>query len=112
MSSPCKRGTPMEENLGTRLARWMDLVHEAGVDGWLVADFRWQNPLFARLLNLQGGILSRRSFLWIPAAGAGEATVLASQVDGHTVTGLQCRVLLYAGFEDLQTKLRALLPAG
>src|SRR6266702_4046202 len=72
--------------LGARLDRWMTVVGEGGYDGWLIADFRWNNPLFARLLGLHSGILTRRCFLWLPAAGQGEPRVLASRVDGHAVS--------------------------
>jgi hypothetical protein len=43
----------------TNLDRWTDLVADAGFDGWLVADFRWNNPLFAQLLDLHSGTRRR-----------------------------------------------------
>lgn len=101
-----------DTTLRIRLDRWMDMIAEAGLDGWLVADFRWNNPLFARLLGLQSGILTRRAFLWLPARGGGEPRVLASRVDGHAVTGLACTVSLYKGFEDMASLLDGLLPHG
>jgi Xaa-Pro aminopeptidase len=88
------------------------LVGEAGLAGWLVADFRWNNPLFSRLLGLGSGILTRRCFLWLPAAGHGEPRVIASQVDGHTVAGLDCAVSLYSGYEEMATLLSTILPHG
>src|SRR5579884_3865677 len=97
---------------GSGLERWMQMVGEAGLDGWLVADFRWNNPLFARLLGLRSGILTRRCFLWLPALGRGEPRVLASRVDGHAVAGLDCPVSLYSGFEEMSALLGKLLPAG
>lgn len=95
-----------------RLERCMALVGEGGYDGWLIADFRWNNPLVARLLGLSSGVLSRRCFLWLPAPGRGEPRVLVSQVDGHTVAGVDCAVSRYAGYEDMVELLRALMPAG
>src|SRR5579875_2475403 len=94
-----------QADLGKRLDRWMGVIAEAGLDGWLVADFRWNNPLFARLLGLQSGILTRRAFLWLPAAGQGEPCVIASQVDGHTVAGVACKVSLYSGYEEMAALL-------
>ena len=98
--------------LGPRLERWTRAVGEAGLDGWLIADFRWNNPLFARLLGLDSGILTRRAFLWLPAHGVGEPRVLASRVDGHAVSGLACPVTLYGGFEEMSALLGATLPMG
>lgn len=98
--------------LQTRLERWQRLVADAGLDGWLVADFRWNNPLFGRLLGLGSGILTRRCFLWLPAYGHGAPTVIASRVDGHTVAGLDCAVALYGGFEDMSTLLEHLIGDG
>src|SRR5947209_9638701 len=100
----------MATELSARLGRWSALVADHGFDGWLVADFRWSNPLFARLLGLSGGILTRRALLWLPAHD--EPVVMASRVDGHTVSGLDCRVILYAGFDDMIDNLGRLLPSG
>jgi len=97
---------------GSGLERWMQMVGEAGLDGWLVADFRWNNPLFSRLLGLGSGILTRRCFLWLPAAGQGEPCVIASQVDGHTVAGVACKVSLYSGYEEMAALLSAIMPRG
>jgi Xaa-Pro aminopeptidase len=90
----------------------MEMVGERGLDGWLVADFRRNNPILNRLLGLGSGVLSRRCFLWLPPAGRGEPAVLASRVDGHTFAGLPCHVELYGGFEEMADRLGALLPQG
>lgn len=95
-----------------RLERWLGLVGEAGIDGWLVADFRRNNPILTRMLGLPSGILTRRCFLWLPAPGRGEVTVLGSRVDGHTFEGVGCRVSLYGGFDDMCASLQGLLPPG
>jgi Xaa-Pro dipeptidase len=42
---------------------------DAGLDGWLLFDFRGINPIAGGLLGLQG-MLSRRIFVLIPRAGA------------------------------------------
>lgn len=41
---------------------------EAGVDGWLLYDFRGTNPIAAELLRLEG-MTSRRAFALIPTRG-------------------------------------------
>ena len=40
----------------------------AGVDGWLLYDFRGTNPIARTLLRLEG-LASRRVFAWVPASG-------------------------------------------
>jgi Xaa-Pro aminopeptidase len=41
---------------------------EAGLDGWLLYDFRGLNPVAASLLGMHG-LVTRRIFAWIPAEG-------------------------------------------
>lgn len=41
---------------------------EAGVDGWLLYDFRGLNPVAGSLLGIRG-FVTRRIFAWIPATG-------------------------------------------
>lgn len=43
-------------------------IADAGVDGWLLYDFRGVNPIAAELLGLSGHI-TRRFFVWVPASG-------------------------------------------
>ncbi len=96
--------------LQRRIERARTLVADAGLQGWLIADFRWNNPLFAQLLDLHSGILTRRSFLWLPRPGQGEPAVMASRVDGHAVAGLDCPVMLYSGYDEMTGLVRGLLP--
>ncbi len=43
-------------------------LNEAGVDGWLLYDFRGLNPIAGGLMRLEG-MTTRRAFAWIPAHG-------------------------------------------
>lgn len=46
------------------------LLAEAGLDGWLLFDFRGANPIAARIAGLPAdGVFSRRWAYWIPAKG-------------------------------------------
>jgi Xaa-Pro aminopeptidase len=62
------------------------------------------------VVDLHARPLTRRCFLWIPAAGRGEPRVIASRVNGQAVTDLVCPVSLYAGFEEMASLLRTTLP--
>jgi Xaa-Pro aminopeptidase len=50
------------------LADFQSALADAGVDGWLLFDFRGTNPIAASLLRLEG-MTTRRAFAWIPAKG-------------------------------------------
>jgi Xaa-Pro aminopeptidase len=41
---------------------------DAGVDGWLLYDFRGLNPIAGGLMRLEG-MTTRRAFAWVPARG-------------------------------------------
>lgn len=43
-------------------------LRDAGLDGWLLYDFRGANPVAASLLGFEG-MVTRRVFVWIPASG-------------------------------------------
>jgi hypothetical protein len=61
---------PMERSdRASRLEAARALAREAGLGGWLLYDFRGQNPLATGLLGLGGEHLTRRWFLYLPAAG-------------------------------------------
>ena len=51
------------------LAEYQRALIEAGVDGWLLYDFRGINPIAGSLLRLEG-MATRRAFAWVPAQGA------------------------------------------
>src|SRR3954454_14882189 len=43
-------------------------LSDAGVDGWLLYDFRGLNPIAGGLMRLEG-MTTRRAFAWVPTAG-------------------------------------------
>jgi Xaa-Pro aminopeptidase len=55
------------------------VVRAAGLDGWLLYDFRGLNPFPAQLLQLGRGILTRRWFLYVPAHG--QATLIHHRIE-------------------------------
>ena len=50
------------------LPRLQDAIADAGVDGWLLYNFRGLNPIATGLLGLPG-MLTRRIFAYIPRKG-------------------------------------------
>ena len=53
-----------------------DAIADAGLDGWLLFDFRGVNPVAAGMLGLTG-MRTRRIFVWIPRSGTPTAVTHA-----------------------------------
>ena len=51
------------------LPRFQAALRDAGLDGWLLFDFRGTNPIAAGLIGLEG-MVTRRVFAWVPSEGA------------------------------------------
>ena len=88
------------------------LRHHA-IAGWLLYDFRGQNPIAASVAGLEN-TGTRRWFLWIPAEGEPEWLVHAiEQAAFSTVPPeLAGPLHLYVGWQEIEEKLRRILPHG
>jgi Xaa-Pro aminopeptidase len=83
-------------------------LQQAGVDGWLFADFRGSDPLAYRILKLShAGMLSRRWYYYLPATG--EPCKLVHRIESHSLDLLPGQALQYASWRELQTQLKAVL---
>src|SRR6266542_4140541 len=64
-------------------------LREHELRGWLLMDFRGSNPLLWQVLGRgpEGGHLTRRTFFWIPAEGAGDdrPVALAHAIESSAV---------------------------
>ena len=81
-----------------------------GIDGWLLYDFRGLNPLAADVTGVgrQGGHLAtRRWYYLIPASG--EPRGLVHKIEKNSLAHLPGTSARYAGRDQLETGLRALL---
>jgi len=75
----------------------------AGVDGWLLYDFRGSNPIARRLIGFdERQIGTRRWFYWIPAQGEPVAVVHAIEREAVRAPG---RRLVYRSWRELETHL-------
>jgi Xaa-Pro aminopeptidase len=80
-----------------------------GLDGWLLYDFHGSNPIAARLAGLGSGahMTTRRWYYMIPAAGPPRGLVHA--IERHNLDALPGHKEVYAGRQQLETGLDALL---
>ncbi len=77
-----------------------------GLDGWLIYDFHASNDIAVRFLNLTG-IITRRSFYFIPASGTPTAFVHA--IEKKPFQNLPGQKIYYSSYRILEEKLRQTL---
>ena len=80
-----------------------------GLDGWLLYDFHGSNPIAARLAGQTNGahMATRRWYYLIPAQG--EPRALVHAIERHNLDRLPGEKIVYAGREQLDAGLTALL---
>lgn len=77
-----------------------------GLDGWLIYDFHGNNDIAVRFLNLTG-IITRRSFYFIPASGTPVAFV--HSIEKRPFENLPGEKVYYSSYRILEEKLRQTL---
>ena len=75
-----------------------------GLDGWLLWDFRGQNPTAVAALGLGGHMLTRRWAYWIPRDG--EPALLVHRIEQGSMPRRQGSVVTYGGYRELHDRLR------
>ena len=98
----------------SRLADLRDAVRDAGLDGWLMYDFRRSNPIAHHVLGLAPqGMYTRRWFYYIPASSLSSAstgpTAIISSVEPHVLSELPGERRVFQTWGDLHTILRETL---
>lgn len=83
-------------------------IREAKLDGWLFYDFRGQNPVAHKILELEpDGPRTRRWFYWIPAQG--RPIRLVHKIEPECLKSLDGEKLLYDSHLSLDERLKAIL---
>lgn len=85
------------------IRRWLT---QQRVDGWLVWDFRGNNPVLSQLLPGKRH-LTRRVLLWVPARG--EPRLVTSRIDSPQFRDSGLPMEEYFSDEELEARLRAML---
>jgi Xaa-Pro aminopeptidase len=90
-----------------RLPELTESLRAAGVDGWLLYDFRGINPVVRRVLDTPG-MATRRLFAFIPTDGS-EPTVVAHKIELQGLQDFPGRIIPYAAWQELHEALRSIV---
>ena len=82
-------------------------LREDRIDGWMLYDFRGSNPTASQALGLEGLMVTRRIFYYIPAHGT--PTLLCHSVDVPNLPNLPGRQEPYIGWRDMNRMLGRVL---
>ncbi len=88
------------------LEKIQQYLKEQKLDGWLLADFHARNSVAVELLELKG-IVTRRSFYFIPRLGSPTAVVHA--IEREKFQHLPGEIKTYSSYELLEQELATLL---
>jgi Xaa-Pro aminopeptidase len=89
------------------IAEIQQALAERGLDGWLLWDFRGQNPTAVAALGFAGHMLTRRWAYSIPRSG--EPVLLVHAIEAGSMPERAGAVRTYAGYRELGERLRELL---
>ncbi len=88
------------------IAAIQNYLGEHELDGWLLSDFHARNTVAVDLLALKG-LVTRRSFYFIPALG--EPTGIVHAIEKEKFRGLPGKIITYSGYKALEAELARLL---
>lgn len=80
----------------------------AGLDGWLLYEFKGCNPIAAGMLGFEG-LSSRRAVAWIPASGTPVALMHAIELDAWRKWPGDWGRRIYQSWQSLEGEIRALV---
>jgi Xaa-Pro dipeptidase len=83
-----------------------EYLTEHDLDGWLLADFHARNEIAVSLMELSG-LVTRRSFYYIPAQG--EPTALVNPIEQTKFRHLPGTKLPCKGYVQLETELKRII---
>lgn len=91
-----------------RLPEIQSALTAAGLDGWLLYEFKGCNPIAAGMLGFEG-LSSRRAVAWIPAQGVPVALMHAIELDAWRKWPATWGRQTYQSWQSLEGQLRALV---
>lgn len=84
-----------------------DALAAAGVDGWLLYDFRGTNPIARAMLGLEG-MQSRRIFAWVPTRGSPVAVTHAIEQAPWSKWPSAWERRVYASWRSLESEVASI----
>ena len=96
------------ELITQRLSDIQDELRAAGLDGWLLYDFRARNTVAGKLTGL--GNLTRRYFVYIPAVG--EPQAISHKIEAGPWQTWTLPRVEYSSWRELDAMLRQVLGSG
>jgi len=84
-------------------------LNEHELDGWLMADFHARNNIAVEMLALKG-IITRRSFYYIPASGL--PTGIVHHIEKDKFGNLPGKLVTYTNYKALEKELASLILNG
>lgn len=91
-----------------RLHEIQGALTSAGLDGWLLYEFKGCNPIAAGMLGFEG-LASRRAVAWIPASGIPVALMHAIELDAWRKWPGAWDRRIYQSWQSLEAEIRALV---
>ncbi|MDZ7631279.1 MAG: M24 family metallopeptidase [Gemmatimonadaceae bacterium] len=91
-----------------RLHEIQTALTAAGLDGWLLYEFKGCNPIAAGMLGFEG-LSSRRAIAWIPAVGTPVAIMHAIELDAWRAWPAEWGRRVYQSWQSLEAELSALV---
>ena len=109
MEAGFRRPGPYTDGMALDVAAVQFALRANGLDGWLLYDFHGSNPIASGLAGLNGGghMTTRRWYYLIPAQG--EPRGLVHAIERHNLDRLPGEKTVYAGRQQLEAGLTALL---
>jgi Xaa-Pro dipeptidase len=91
-----------------RLHEIQRALTNAGLDGWLLYEFKGCNPIAAGMLGFEG-LSSRRAVAWLPAHGTPVALMHAIELDAWRKWPCDWERRIYQSWQSLESEIRALV---
>jgi Xaa-Pro dipeptidase len=91
-----------------RLAEIQRALIAAGLDGWLLYEFKGCNPIASGMLGFEG-LSSRRAVAWLPAHGTPVALMHAIELDSWRLWPATWERRIYQSWQSLESEIRALV---